>query len=144
MVRVATRHDAADVARLLEEFRAWYGKAEGEPMLPVVERLLDEPQTEYLLAGEGPDAVAQVRYRLSVWTGTEDCWLEDLFVAERARGTGLGRALAQAVLDRARERGCRRVELDVDVANAPARALYEALGFRDKTEGGTLFLQRWL
>ena len=45
------------------------------------------------------------------------------------RGSGLGRALVQAAIERARERGCRRIELDVDEANAPALALYRSLGF---------------
>src|SRR4029077_12525992 len=50
-------------------------------------------------------------------------------VDERARGTGLGRALVAATLDRARARGCRRVELDVNEANATAQRLYESFGF---------------
>lgn len=145
-VRLAGPQDADHVARLLLEFRAWMGKPADdearERFASVVRALLDRDDTEFLLAGDGPDAVAQVRYRLSVWTGTDDAWLEDLYVADAARGTGLGRALLAEVIDRARARGCRRLELDTDVSNAPARALYEAMGFRDKAEGGSLLLQR--
>ena len=137
--------DALHVARLMLDFRAWYGK----PATPeiaagfedAIARLIVRDDVDYLLAGDGPDAVAQVRYRLSVWTGSEDCWIEDVFVGESARGRGLGRALVVEALQRARERGCGRAELDVDVANAPARRLYASLGFRDKGEGGTLLLQ---
>jgi GNAT superfamily N-acetyltransferase len=133
------------VVRLLLEFRAWYGKPETpearEQFCDVVKQLIVRDDAEYLLAGEGPDAVAQVRYRLSIWTGSEDCWIEDVYVADAARGQGLGRALVEAALERARARGCGRAELDVDVVNAPARALYGSLGFRDKTEGGSLLLQ---
>ena len=61
-----------------------------------------------------------LRYRHSVWTASDDCLLEDVFVEEQARGTGLGRALVEFALDLARERGCRRAELDVNEANEPA------------------------
>jgi len=89
---------------------------------------------------------AQARYRLSVWTGADDCWLEDLFVSEAARGGGHGRALVEAVVKSARERGCRRVELDVNEQNTGAIRFYESLGFstEPKPPGRTLFVSRLL
>ncbi len=145
--------DAHEVVRLMLAFRDWYGK----PMSPqveaqfadVVKRLILRDDAEYLLAcdpagGGGPQGVAQLRYRLSIWTGSEDCWIEDVYVDDAARGKGLGRALVVDALQRARERGCGRAELDVDVVNEPARALYRKLGFRDKAEGGSILLQCWL
>ncbi len=61
---------------------------------------------------------------------------------ESARGTGLGRALVTAALERARERGCRRVELDTSEGNTPALALYHSLGFDEGPEGDrSLFLR---
>ena len=146
----ARPEDAPDVVRLMLAFREWYGKPTTADVQAQFERvvaaLIDRDDAEYLLAagGDAPQAVAQVRYRLSVWTGAEDCWIEDVFVDESARGSGLGRALVREVLRRARKRGCGRAELDVDVSNAPARALYASLGFRDKAEGGSLLLQCWL
>jgi GNAT superfamily N-acetyltransferase len=147
-VWVAAPDEADDVARLLAAFRTWYGKSEpsDEAFLAGVRRLIGTDHTEYLLAavGDGPPVgVAQVRYRHSVWASADDCWLEDLFVAEEARGGGLGRAIVETVLVRARERGCRRVELDVDDANTSARALYEKLGFAEKN-GGAAYMQRHL
>ena len=50
-------------------------------------------------------------------------------VDPRARGTGLGRALAVAGLERLASRGLRTGMLFVDAANSAARALYESLGF---------------
>ena len=40
------------------------------------------------------------------------------------------------LLDRARDRGCARVELDVNESNGPARALYEGLGFTSAAAPG--------
>ena len=89
----------------------------------------------------------QQRYRHSIWTGTDDAWLEDLYVTEAARGTGLGRALTEFAMERARERGCGRIQLDVNSANAPAKALYESLGFspwQDHPGGDALYMTRKL
>ena len=86
-----------------------------------------------------------MRYRWSVWWEAEDCWLEDLYVRDEARGSGLGRALTEAVLTRAAERGCRRVELDVNTENPAALALYRSLGFdTGKLGGQDLFMRRLL
>jgi ribosomal protein S18 acetylase RimI-like enzyme len=88
-----------------------------------------DPGTEFLLAGEPAVGVAQIRFRLSAWTGVEDAWLEDLFVEPGARRGGAGRALAEASIERARRRGCRRIQLDANEANEAAVGLYRSLGF---------------
>jgi ribosomal protein S18 acetylase RimI-like enzyme len=115
------------------------------------ERLIGDPATEFLLgapdAGSAPEGIVQLRYRHSVWTGSEDAWLEDLFVRDAARGTGLGRALTDFAFERARARGCVRIQLDVNAANAPAKALYESLGFSAWSESmgaDTLMMTRIL
>ena len=131
MVRLATQDDAADVARLMIGFRDWQGKSEpaDDVIAATVRRLLADPNTEYLLGGDPLTGVCQLRYRLSVWTGTDDCCLEDLFVDADARGSGLGRELVEAALQRARERGCARIVLDANETNAAALALYRSVGF---------------
>jgi ribosomal protein S18 acetylase RimI-like enzyme len=144
--------DLEAVASLIAAFRSWWGKQ--EPAFDEIRRtagvLLSDPNTEFLLAApdtEGaPAGVCQLRYRLSVWTGADDCWLEDLYVDDGARGTGLGRALVEAAFERARERGCRRIELDVNEQNTAAIAFYEQLGFttEPKPPGRTLFVARKL
>lgn len=133
-VWVAEEEDLDDVARLMAEFRDHMGRADPplEGMRATAAEILRDPSSEYLLgAADGdsaPAGVCQLRYRLAIWTGADDCWLEDLFVSDRARRSGLGRALVGAALDRARARGCARIELDVDDDNEPAIALYESMG----------------
>lgn len=143
--------EAATVARLIFEFGEWWGNAtvREDEIRANVERIMSAGDGEYLLgAPDGGEAVAvcQLRYRWSVWKSADDAWLEDVFVREDARGSGLGRALVEAACERARERGCKRIELDVNEDNAPARALYQACGFQTewKPPGRTLYIGRTL
>jgi ribosomal protein S18 acetylase RimI-like enzyme len=145
----ATPEEADEVARLLIAFRDWWGRdwPGDEDYRDSVRRLIAREDTEFLLGAPSQGAraagVTQLRFRWSVWWSAEDCALEDLYVADEARGSGLGRTLVQASLDRAGERGCRRVELDVNTANAPALALYRSFGFSTgKGEGDEDLLMR--
>ncbi|MBU4434957.1 MAG: GNAT family N-acetyltransferase [Alphaproteobacteria bacterium] len=52
-------------------------------------------------------------------------------VTESARGTGLGRALMQACVDKARALGAPRLYLETNASLAPAIGLYRAMGFVD-------------
>ena len=142
MIRLAGPDDLDTITPLLCEFRDWWGSTtpSDETFRATAAVLLTDPATEFLLAGDS--GLAQLRFRLSVWTGVEDCWLEDLYVRDSARGTGLGKALVEACFEHARARGCRRLELDVNESNTHAIGLYTSLGFsvEPKPPGRTLFL----
>ena len=138
---MAQPSDAGQVAALMIAFRDHIERdvPTDEQVRRTVEALLEDPNTEFLLA---PTGVCQLRYRLSVWTATEDCWLEDLYVADGARGTGVGRALIEAAFERARARGCRRIQLDVADDNTRAIDVYRAAGFG--VDGNTRLITRRL
>jgi len=130
-LRIAGPTDLAAVTRLLGGFRDFLGStgpANAELEI-TVSQLLDDRGTEFLLIGDPETGVAQVRYRLSVWTGSEDAWLEDVYVDEAARGKGHGRTLVMAAIERARSRRCGRIQLDANRDNEAAVKLYESLGF---------------
>jgi ribosomal protein S18 acetylase RimI-like enzyme len=149
-VRIAREAEASVVSELMAAFRDWLGYREpdNDAIRGVVDELIQDPNTDYLLGAveDSPVGVCQLRYRLCVWTGAPDCWLEDLFVREEARGSGLGRALVDAALERAAARGCRRIDLDVNEQNPDALAFYERMGFdlEPKGPGRTFYVARRL
>ena len=118
MIRLAEPADLDTVAALLCAFRDWWGSASpsDETFRATAEILLRDPNTEFLLAGTS--GLTQLRY------------------------TGLGRALVEAALERARARGCKRIELDVQESNEHAIGLYVKCGFSVHPKGTsrTLFL----
>ncbi len=56
-------------------------------------------------------------------------WIEDVVVDDAGRGRGVGTALTEAMLDRARELGCRTVDLTSRPSREAANRLYQRAGF---------------
>ncbi len=70
----------------------------------------------------------------STWTGRPGLYLEDLFVPERHRGHGVGKALLTRLAAITVERGWARMEWAVLDWNRPAQGFYHALGAAPKDE----------
>lgn len=148
---VAEQHEAETAAALLIAFRDHNGAdwPSDNAFYAGVEKLLEDPNTEFLLASvdddSPPSGVCQLRFRYGIWKAAPDAWLEDLYVRPEARRHGLGDALVHLAIERAAERGARRIELDTNEENAAALALYERNGFSTRSKGGPgrdLFLGR--
>jgi ribosomal protein S18 acetylase RimI-like enzyme len=142
-IRRATPADAADVARLLHDFNSEY--SESTPgVAALTERsrqLLATGEVTVLLAGGGPDGLALIRFRNSVWTGGPEAHLQELYVVPALRGRGTGRALLEATIALAREAGAGGVDLNTGETDTAARALYESAGFSNREgspEGPTM------
>lgn len=141
-VWIAEPDEAETVGALLTAFRDHLGATwpSENAITATVERLVEDPGVDFLLAAPDDDSppagVCQLRFRPSVWTAAPDCELEDLFVAASARGRGCGAALVEAALERARSRGCRRLQLDTTADNEAALALYHRFGLSEHTDDG--------
>ena len=136
-VRVAVLGDVQDVARLLHDFNTEYDDPTPGPTALAVrlKELLEGGDTLVLLAGGGPDGLAVLRFRLAIWSAGLECYLAELYVKPARRGRGLGRALMEAALGAARERGAHTMDLGTDETDTAARRLYESLGFSNRSHG---------
>ena len=74
--------------------------------------------------------IAHYIFHRSCWTVGDYCYLQDLFVAEEARGSGAGRALIAAVEQAARARGASRIHWLTKEDNHSARVLYDQVAQR--------------
>jgi ribosomal protein S18 acetylase RimI-like enzyme len=132
-VRTAQPADAEAIGRLLHDFNREYDYPSPGPD-KIAGRLRQLPDTKVLLGGAGPDGLALLRFRTSLWTEGLECYLAELYVVPHLRGRGLGRALMEAAIELARSEGADYMDLNTGEDDTAARALYESLGFSN-TEG---------
>jgi GNAT superfamily N-acetyltransferase len=140
-VRPATSADVPAVHRLICEL-AEYERAP-EAVTGTPEMLHDalfgpRPSAEALIAVADPDAGAEAgadplgfalfHGTFSTWECRPGLWLEDLYVPERLRRSGVGRSLLSSVAAIAVARGCARLEWTALDWNAPALAFYAGVG----------------
>ncbi|HEY4146953.1 GNAT family N-acetyltransferase [Pinirhizobacter sp.] len=96
-------------------------------------RFLDpiEPMHAVLaIAGNRALGLVHWIYHRSTWTTGDDCYLQDLFVSDDARGAGIGRALIEHVYEDARRRGSPRVYWQTHQSNHNAMQLYDRIADR--------------
>ena len=99
----------------------------------LVERELDHSWSEVLLAAEvdAPDAPGErVLGYIVFWLVHDEVHVLNVATALEARRRGVGRALMEAAEESGRARGARLSTLEVRRSNAPAIALYRAIGYR--------------
>jgi ribosomal protein S18 acetylase RimI-like enzyme len=101
-----------------------------------IAEFIEHDRAAFLLVGNGPDGMAEIRFRPSLMTGALDAYLEELYVAPAKRGRGMGRALLEAAMDTARECGAVHMDLGTSENDFAARRLYESAGFTNR-EGRT-------
>lgn len=147
-IRLAAQADLAAIVRLIADDGLGRGReAAGESPAPcytaafaAIER---DPNNEFAVM-EQDGAVAgclQLTFIPGLSRqGATRAQIESVRVAKNLRGQGLGRALFEWAIARAKEKDCRLVQLTTDKARAGAHRFYESLGFTASHEGMKLTL----
>jgi ribosomal protein S18 acetylase RimI-like enzyme len=140
----AVEEDADDLRELFREYFSWLGP-EGWFSDPEAElAALPGGYDAILLARDGEEVVGCVALR-----PLEDgaCEMKRLYVRPAGRGSGAGRALAEAIVEEARRLGYWTMRLDTLPTMGAAQALYRSLGFVETTRyndnpiSGVLFFE---
>lgn len=89
-----------------------------------------EPHGLIALREDKPVGIVHFLMHRHCWRVENVCYLQDLYVTEAARGTGLGQALIEAVYARADQIGCPNVYWMTQDFNESARRLYDRIGVK--------------
>lgn len=141
-VRRAEPDDAAAIGQLLHDFNREFGEPTPPPsaLASRLRDLMRDGDTVVMLGGTGPDALAVLRFRPAIWSSGLECYLAEMYVTPAMRGQGLGRAVMEASIREARDRGADSMDIGVDEPDHVARHLYESLGFTNRTGGDLMYV----
>jgi GNAT superfamily N-acetyltransferase len=132
-VRAAERSDFARWKPLWDGYNAFYGRCGETALAPEIthttwSRLFDAYEPVHAVVAESGGELLGLAHYLFHRSTTQlapTCYLQDLFTAEAARGRGVGRALIEAVYQRARAAGSPRVYWQTHETNHVAMRLYD-------------------
>lgn len=134
MIRKATLQDLAELTRLLDLYRQFYGQASDHASIKrfVQERLEKGDSTIFVADTEGVRLGGFTQLYPSFTTiGLQRIWiLNDLFVDPTFRSQGFGEGLIKAAVDFSKASGARNLSLQTALTNTPAKKLYERLGWK--------------
>lgn len=133
-IRALRPEDRPEWQRLWEGYLRFYRQhLAAEITAGTFSRLVDPQEEPHALVAERGGALlgfAHYLFHRTTWSQQDNCYLEDLFVAPEARGSGIGRALIQAVYERADRARAAGVYWMTQEFNADGRALYDTLARR--------------
>jgi GNAT superfamily N-acetyltransferase len=134
VVRLVPADERAAWEPLWKGYQTFYEVALSEETTSTTWARLHDPAEPMGVLGAYRDGrlvgIAHYIFHRSCWTVGDYCYLQDLFVADEARGQGAGRALIEAVEKLARAAGASRIHWLTREDNAAARALYDRLADR--------------
>lgn len=130
-IRAANSKDFNGVFRLLNQL--WADKELNMDAMRAIFLRGIESQNDEFFCAEFDDKVVgfcALYIRTSFWQ--EGClgYIGELIVDEPFRGQGIGTALLNTVADKAREMGCRKIELDSAFNRNEAHEFYKQVGFK--------------
>lgn len=143
--RAATRADLPAIVTMLADDSL--GATRESPDDPAYAAAFDaidaDPRNSLVVADRSGEVVGtmQLTYIPGLSRrGSERLQIEAVRIRTDQRGRGLGREMIQWAVDRARERGCRLVQLTTDKRRVDAHRFYASLGFTASHEGMKLTL----
>lgn len=148
--RTATEADLPEIVRLLADDHLG-GKRERytDPLPPEYAKAFAGLQAigaEVILALDEANAVIGCLQLLVLpglgSLGKRRAQIEAVRIESTLRGKGLGSELIRHAISRAKERGCRTVQLTSDNSRQGAHRLYERLGFKASHVGMKLYLEQ--
>jgi GNAT superfamily N-acetyltransferase len=137
-IRSVVREDWQQWLPLWDGYNAFYGR-KGPTVLPLEittmtwARFFDAYEPVHALVAESAGELLGLTHYLFHRNTIQiepSCYLQDLFTLESARGRGVGRALIEAVYERAEFAGVKRVYWQTHETNTPAMRLYDQLAER--------------
>lgn len=133
-VRAARADDCSVLLALIREFAGEIGLVDGVDASEdgLRESLFARRQASVLLGECAGEAAGYALFfqSYSTFQGTAALFLEDMYIRERYRKTGLGRAFFRAIAAEAERRGCPRVEWCCMDDNVNAIGFYRHIGAR--------------
>lgn len=131
-IRPLSLRDETEWRRLWKAYLAFYKTELPEEIYTsTFTRLTGDQPNEYrgllaLLDGK-PVGLAHYLFHRSCWHIDNVCYLQDLFADPAVRGTGIGRALIEAVYEKAAAESSKEVYWMTQDFNATARRLYDRI-----------------
>ena len=126
--------DLDDLLPLMRGYCDFYEVSPSDPdLLALAQALIDDPEREgvQLLARDTRGRAAAFATVYWTWSTTNACRIgvmNDLFVAEAARGEGAAERLIEACRTECARRGARRLTWQTAPTNARAQAVYDRVG----------------
>jgi GNAT superfamily N-acetyltransferase len=138
IVRSIAASDFAQWQPLWAGYNRFYGRADATALPDEITRMtwsrfFDAYEPVHALVAERDDrlvGLAHYLYHCSTIQVGPTCYLQDLFTSEAARRQGVGRALIEAVYERARVGGATRVYWQTHETNLTAMQLYDRVADR--------------
>ncbi len=128
-VRALRRDERAAWEALFAGYQRFYEIALAPEVVDTTwSRIHDPAEPVFALGAFDHDRLAGIVHFIfhrSTWLIGPTCYLQDLFTIPQARGRGVGRALIEAVGERAREAGAGRLYWLTHESNEAARLLYD-------------------
>jgi GNAT superfamily N-acetyltransferase len=133
-VRALERTDRVQWEPLWRAYLAFYrAQWSDEVANSTFARIFDPLEPVHAFVAERGDELIGFTHYLfqrSTWLLNSQCYLQDLYVGEAERGSGVGRGLIAAVVGAAKEAGAARVYWTTHETNAVARRLYDKVAER--------------